>query len=98
MKKQQFIPENGSMTINSAKMAWKMMRTQNRSVFGIRGSRIFYLLLTKDGVPAGEYDKGWIIGKTIDKEDEESTLCLDYLIDRYGNEAPRKKKEMGLNE
>lgn len=98
MKKQHFQNESGSMTINSVKMAWVMKRTKNQSAFGLRGSRIFYLLLTKDGNVVGEFNRGWDISKKPYSDDEESNLCISYLVDRYGREAPKKKKEMGSNE
>lgn len=98
MKRQQFHLEQGSMTINDHKMSWTMKRSKNRSAFGLRGSRIFYLLLQKDGTIVGEYDRGWDISKKPYSDDEESMLCISYLVDRYGQETPKKKKEMGSNE
>ena len=95
MKKQHYQSENGSIVINGAKMSWTMKRSKSASAFGYRGSRIFYLLLKKNGNVVGEYDRGWIIGKKPDQEDEESALCLSYLVDRYGKDIPKKKKEMG---
>lgn len=85
--------ERGEMTINGHKMAWVMTRSRNESAFGVRGSRIFALELTKDDAASGTYEKGWVKG--IDKDDEETALCLSYLVDRFGRETPKKKKEMG---
>ena len=87
------IPENGSMTINGRKMTWMMKRSKAESAFGIRGSRIFELELTKDGDICGKYEKGWYT--KIADEDEESNLCLSYLIDRFGKARKIKRKEMG---
>ena len=98
MKNQHFQEEQGSMTINGAKMAWTMKRTKTASAFGLRGSRIFYLILRKNGDVVGEYDRGWTIGKKPEKEDEESSLCVSYLVGRYGQEIRKKKKEMGYSE
>ena len=95
MRKQQFQNEPGQMTINGEKMSWVIRRTKNQSAFGLRGSRIFYLILHRDGRIIGEYNKGWKIGCMPDKEDETANLCISYLVDRYGREAPRKKREMG---
>ena len=84
MKRQQFHLEQGSMTINDHKMSWTMKRSKNRSAFGLRGSRIFYLLLQKDGLIVGEYDRGWDISKKPYSDDEESMLCI--FLDRLQTE------------
>ena len=93
MKKTRFQAENGKMEINGHLMEWQMMRSKSSSAFGIRGSRIFQLTLKKDGAVIGEYAYGW--SKKISDEDEEGALCLSYLVDKYGKDIPRKKKEMG---
>ena len=93
MSKTRCPVETGELAIQGHKMSWKMQRTQSESAFGIRGSRIFHLLLKKDGQTVGEYDRGW--SKSIEKEDEESALCLSYLVDKYGRMARKKKREMG---
>ena len=98
MKKQHYQPESGSMVIMGKKMEWTMKRSKTASAFGVYGSRIFYLELKKDGKVVGLYDRGWSIGKKIDKEDEEGTLCLRYLVDKYGYGNPKKKREMGYAE
>ena len=98
MKKQHYANESGSMVILSHNMEWTMKRSKSSSAFGIGGSRIFYLELKKDGKVIGLYDRGWTLGKKIDKEDEEGTLCLRYLIDKYGKDNPKKKREVGHNE
>lgn len=95
MRKQHYPSENGKMTINGHTMEWTMKRSKSMSAFGIRGSRIFSLILKKDGNIIGQYDRGWVVGKQILKEEEEGSLCLAYLIDKYGKDIPRKKKEMG---
>lgn len=81
--------------INNHKMEWTMKRTKTSSAFGMRGSRIFYLLLKKDGKVIGEYDRGWTMDKRLNSEDEEGTLCISYLVDKFGKDNPKKKKEMG---
>ena len=98
MKKQHFMPEHGSTTINGHEMEWTMQRCKTPSAFGVRGSRIFYLELKKDGKVVGVFNRGWDIARKPDKEDEETALCLSYLVDRFGREMPRKKKEMGSEE
>ena len=98
MKKQHYQSETGSMTINGHKMDWTMQRSKTASAFGVRGSRIFYLEMKKDGNVCGVYNRGWLIGKKIDKEDEEAYLCLSLLVDKYGKDNPRKKKERGFQE
>ena len=98
MKKQYYQPENGSIVINGRKMEWVMKRSKVESAFGIRRSRIFYLELKKDGQVVGLFDKGWRIDKRIDKDDEEASLCLSYLVDKFGKDIPKKKKEMGFQE
>lgn len=95
MKKQHFQPENGSIVINGHKMEWTMKRSKTESAFGVRSSRIFYLILKKDGKVIGEYNRGWTIGKKVDNEDEEGMLCISYLVDKFGKDSPKKKKEMG---
>lgn len=96
MKKQHFQPEKGSITIHGHKMEWKMARSKNSSIFGIRGSRIFNLELMKDGNLIGVYDRGWDISKgKLYEEDEEAALCISYLVDKFGKDTPRKRKEMG---
>ena len=98
MKKQHFQSETGSMDILGHKMEWTMKRSKTSSAFGIRGSRIFYLELKKDGKVIGLYERGWLPDKKISKEDEEGSLCLSFLVDRYGKDNPKKKKEMGSQE
>ena len=98
MKKVHFQPENGETVINGHKMSWVIKRSKTASAFGLRGSRIFYLVLKKDGKPVGLYDRGWRTDRQIDKEDEESALCVSYLVDKFGKDTPRKRKEMGEQE
>lgn len=93
MKKQHFQPERGSLVINKQKMAWNMQRSKSSSAFGIRGSRIFELEITKNGKITGVYKKGWT--QQIQNEDEESALLLGFLVDKYGKDVPKKRKEMG---
>lgn len=90
MNSQRYKDQTGGMTINGARMGWTMKCSKGESAFGIRGSRIFELTLTKDGRVVGEYNLGWSM--KIPEEDEESALCLAYLVDRFGRNAPRKKE------
>lgn len=98
MKKTHFPNEGGLIVINGHNMTWVMKRCKTASVFGVRGSRIFYLELRKDGRLIGKYDRGWDISQKPDKDDEEANLCISYLIDKYGKDAPKKKKERGFQE
>lgn len=98
MKKAQFQPERSEITINGHRMSWMLKRSKTESAFGIRGSRIFYLELSKDGTLIGKYDHGWDISKRIDKDDEEANLCLSFLIDKYGKDTPKRRKERGFQE
>lgn len=96
MKKMSVIPERGALVINGYKMTYAMLRSKAESAFGVRGSRIFDLEIKKDGVTTGRYSRGWT--KQIDSEDEESTLFLSYLVDKFGKNRLKKKKEMGCLE
>lgn len=89
--KTRYQEENGRITINGHKMEWTMTRSKGESVFGIRGSRIFSLVLKRDGLITAEYGHGW--AKQIPKDDEESTLCLEHLLRTYGREKRKEKKE-----
>ena len=93
MKRLHYIPERGSVVIKGARMEWTLTRSRSESAFGIRGSRIFELTLTKNGAIVGVYERGW--KKQILPEDEESSLCLSMLIDKYGRDVKRQRKEMG---
>ena len=95
MKRPNYIPEKGSVAIKGAKIEWTLTRSRSESAFGIRGSRIFELTLIKNGVVTGIYERGW--KKRILPEDEESNLCLAMLIDKYGRDMKRQKKEMGYS-
>lgn len=98
MRKQHYANESGEIVINKQKMSWTMKRSKTASAFGIRGSRIFYLELKKNDKVIGLYDRGWDISKRLDKDDEEGNLCLSYLVDKFGKDTPKKKKEMGYAE
>lgn len=91
MNKNRYPQESGSMTINGSKMEWIFRRTKGEGAFGIRASRIYQLELKKNGNLVAEYDLGW--SKKISDDDEESALCLTYLIDRYGHERVKTKKK-----
>ena len=98
MKKQHFSNEHGEITINDYKMSWQMKRCRTASAFGIRGSRIIWLELRKDSKVIGKFDHGWDISCKPDKEDEEAALCVSYLVDKFGKDTPKKKKEAGFQE
>ena len=91
--KKAYPDEYGKTTINGEKMEWRFKRSKGESFFGIRGSRIFELEITKNGKVTGVYKKGWT--QQIQDEDEESALLLGFLVDKYGKDAPKKRKEMG---
>lgn len=96
MKKNHYPNETGEIEIRGAKMTWSMKRTKTASAFGIRGSRIIELTLKKNAMVTGHYAYGWT--KQIPKEDEESALCLGYLLNKYGRSPIKKRKEMGFQE
>lgn len=98
MKRQHFQTETGKITINNHVMSWTMNRSKAPSAFGIRGSRIFCLELKKDGKTIGKYNHGWDISCMPDKDDEEANLCISYLVDKFGKDVSKKKKEIGSNE
>lgn len=89
--KNVYPDEYGKTTINGHKMEWRFKRSKAESAFGIRGSRIFELELKRDGTITAEYGHGW--SKLIQKDDEESTLCLEHILNTYGKEKRKEKKE-----
>ena len=91
MNLSRYPQETGTMTINGSKLDWSLRRCKGESAFGIHGSRIFELELKKDGEIVGQYDLGW--KKKVPKEDDESSVCLTYLLERFGKEKPKKKKD-----
>ena len=91
--KKVYPDEYGKTTVNGVKMEWKFKRSKSESFFGIRGSRIFELEIKRDGKVSAQYEKGWI--KQIAKDDEESSLCLEHILNTYGKEKANKRKEMG---
>ena len=88
--KNVYPDEYGKTTINGVKMEWRFKRSKGESIFGIRGSRIFELEMKRDGIVSGSYSRGWT--KKINKDDEESALCLEHILNTYGREK-RKEKE-----
>ena len=88
--KSVYPDEYGKTTINGAKMEWRFKRSKGESIFGIRGSRIFELELKRNGIISGSYERGW--SKKIANDDEESSLCLEHILNTYGREK-RKEKE-----
>lgn len=93
MKSRPMPPESGKVTINGHVMSWILRRSKTESFFGIRASRVWYLEIKKDGNVVGVYDRGWTT--QIPKEDDESAICLSYILDKYGKAKVKKKKEMG---
>lgn len=89
--KKVYPQENGKTTINGHKMEWTFRRSKGESVFGIQGSRIFELEIKRDGAVSAEYAHGW--SKRISKDDEESALCLEHLLNTYGKEKRKEKKD-----
>lgn len=89
--KRTFPEERGKLTINGHKMEWALKKSKSESAFGIRGSRIFELTITKDEKKTLEYERGYFIKP--DQEDEETVLCLSMLIDKYGRQKERRKDE-----
>ena len=88
--KKVYPDECGKTTINGHLMEWRFKRSKGESAFGIRGSRIFELELKRDGLVTAEYGHGW--SKLIQKDDEESTLCLEHILNTYGKEKRKEKK------
>ena len=88
--KQPYPEENGKIKIKDCQMEWRMRRSKGESVFGIRGSRIFELTIIKDGKKTLEYERGY--SKKPAEEDEETALCLSFLIDRYGKVKKKERK------
>lgn len=91
--KKVYPDEYGKTTINGQKMEWKFKRSKSESAFGVRGSRIFQLEIKRNGTVSAMYDRGW--AKQIAKDDEETPLCLEHILNTYGREKPKKRKEMG---
>jgi hypothetical protein len=87
--KKVYPEEKGKLTINGKQMEWKMTRSKGESAFGIRGSRIFQLIVAKDGRITLMYDRGYSVKP--ENEDEETALCLSHLIERYGKEKRKEK-------
>ena len=90
MAKNVYPEEKGSVMINGHKMEYVMKRSKGESCFGIQSSRIFFLKLDKDGKSTADYDRGYSLKP--DKEDEETALCISYLVDRYGRNKKKEKK------
>lgn len=89
--KKVYPDEYGKTTINGHKMEWRFIRSKSESAFGIRGSRIFELEIKRDGIVSAEYGRGW--SKQIAKDDEESILCLEHILNTYGKEKERRRKD-----
>ena len=91
--------EKGKITIQGHKMEWVLRRSKGASAFGIRGSRIFMLDIFRDGQKTLGYGRGRDLSIKPDKEDEETEMCLSYLIDKFGREKRKEKiRENGSEE
>ena len=90
MRKNEYPEEKGKTMINGMNMEWSLRRSKSESAFGIRGSRIFEMTIRRNGMESAVYNRGW--EKRIDKDDEETTLCMEYLLDRFGKEKRRKQE------
>jgi hypothetical protein len=88
--KKIYPEEKGRITINGHPMEWVMRRSKGESCFGIRGSRIFSLQIWKDRGLTLEYGRGYT--RQPEKEDEETHLCLNYLLDKFGKNKKKEKK------
>lgn len=82
--------EKGKVLINGKNMEWIFRRSKGESAFGIRGSRIFEITIMKDGKKTLEYGRGYLLKP--DAEDEETPLCLSYLIDKFGRVKKKGEK------
>lgn len=89
--RDRYPEEKGKLQINGHQMEWVMRRSKGESFFGVRGGRIFKLLIKKDGEVTLEYERGY--SKKPESEDEETSLCLSHLIEKYGRIKKKEKKE-----
>lgn len=88
---KHFTPEKGNFEIQGHSIHYEMIRSQDPSIFGIQGSRIFELNLWRDGTLTVDYNKKWI--KIPYGEDEISHLALQQLIEKFGQAKPKKEKK-----
>lgn len=88
--KKVYPEEKGKLMIQGHQMEWVLRRSKGESAFGIRGSRIFMLSVSRDGKQTLNYDHGYSLKPG--PEDEETTLCLSFLIDKYGKEKRKERK------
>ena len=86
--KTRYPEEKGKIELNGHKMEWTFKRSKGESAFGIRASRIFELEIKRDGAVTLAYGRGMSIRP--EKDDEETALCLNHVINTYGR---NKKKE-----
>ena len=84
------VPEKGKMTINGHEMSWEIIRSKTPSVFGLYHSRIYELNIFRDGTMTADYNKKWIRAPHAD--DEETPLCIQSLIEKYGSEKIKTRK------
>lgn len=88
--KRPYTEEKGEMLINGHKMSWNMIRSEKPSVFGIQESRIYELNIFRDGTLTADYNRKWLKPPYI--EDDETPICINYLVQRFGQENKKKKK------
>lgn len=89
--RERYPEEHGTTTINQNRFEWTMRRSKGESCFGIRGSRIFMLTINKEGKRVCSYDRGWE-QKPLN-EDEDVALCIAHLVETYGRQKKKEKKE-----
>ncbi len=91
-----FYPEKGKFEIQGHEITYEMTRSQEPSIFGIQGSRIFELNMYRDGTMTVDYNKKWI--KVPYGEDEISHLALQHLIEQFGQAKAKKEKKKNGSE
>ena len=92
---KEYPEENGSMTLidvdGTHRIEWTIRRSRGESIFGIKGSRIFELKIKKDGKETAVYERGWI--QRPHKDDEATELCVNHILQSYGKEKKKKRKD-----
>jgi len=84
-------PEKGTMIINGHTMAFEIIRSEKPSAFGVYQSRIYEMNIFRDGTLTADFNKKWI--KVPNADDEETPLAIGHLIDAYGKEKIKIRKE-----
>jgi hypothetical protein len=91
MSNKNAIVEKGKTEINGHQMSWEILRSEKPSAFGIQQSRIYELNLYRDGTLTADFNKKWI--KVPYVEDEESHMCIQSLVEKYGKEKKTRSKK-----